>query len=412
MQVNEKKVKYHVDSHHHGLYVREARLRHGYKLDEVADEICTASYLSKIESGRIVPNVKLFAKIVEKLDIEFPPDERKCPLEFFRSAIYQEDTTSLENFLESGMCHHYEAQLIYFFLAVMNEKLVTAQNLKKSIEQYRLHFNKKEEQMFLLFKGLYYMKKFDFIKGEKSLKRSLEMAQSLNIEDPFLYYNLAEYYFKSQNIYNGMTLLLKAIQGFKDVFAKNWVFHCELIWCEKSLKICDTKIILDKLKELRMVIDQQECNPQWNRYFTILGMLYEKKGYYKEAEQHFEKSIQIISGKIEEFSYIEAVSFYYRRQNQKKVLKLIETLYSSKISSRLRLLLDYYYFKASDIIDGRFERFLRKDAIPFAMGSLDYKYAAMFTKDLTSFYRLTLSYKKVADTYYKWEMFRTELGLM
>ena len=75
MRKNKKNIRYSIDEHHHGLFVKEARLRQGYRLIEVANEICDTSYLSKVESGIIVPPLDIFEKIAEKLDIRFPSSE-------------------------------------------------------------------------------------------------------------------------------------------------------------------------------------------------------------------------------------------------------------------------------------------------------------------------------------------------
>ena len=411
MRINKKSIRYSIDKHHHGLFVKEARLRRGYRLTEVAAEICDTSYLSKIESGSIIPQLEVFEKLAEKLNIQFPSEERMCPIDTFRKFLYQEDVGILEACLNNNCFHHYEVQMISFFQAVLDDELSKAFTLKKLIDQYRHHFNEKEDQFYMIFSGLYYFKVFEWDSGKKCFKNSLDLMCQMNEEDPYLYFELAKYYFQLQKTCIGLSYLERATTEFKKMLEKEWVFKCGILWCKESIRTGDINAIETRLEELKMIINSSKDHLQWSSFFNILGMIHEHRGQNIQAEEYYTKSIEQRDGKVNEDFIIDVIEFQYRRQNNTQMVKLIEGLDLNCFKTRNKMLADFYYFKVTDVTSEHFESFLRKDAIPYAMKGLDHKSVSLYTKELTKYYRNRLSHKKVAEAYYKWEKFCDEVNL-
>jgi len=406
-----KSTRYSIDGHHHGLFIKEARLRKGYRLVEVAEEICDTSYLCKIESGALIPPPGLFSKLVEKLEIQFPSEVRTCHIGIFRKALYQGDLSKITSSLKTDTFHHYEIQMLTFFQAVINHELPKAFTLKKMIDQFYHHFDLKEQQIYLLFSGIYFFKSFEWEQGKTYFEKSLELTHQIQEEDPYLYFELAKYYFQMQKGCLGFSYLERATTEFKKIYEKGWVFRCGILWCKESMKNDDVKNIEKRLEELRKIIDPCENSLQWSYFFNILGMIYEKRGQDIQAEEYYTKSIEPRSDEINEEFIIDAIKFHYRRQNSDQMIKLIERLDLKSLSARSRILVDFYYFKITDETSEYFERFLRKDAIPFAMKALDPQNALLYTKELAKYHRNKLCHKKGVDAYYKWEKFCEEWNL-
>ena len=411
MRINKKSIRYSIDKHHHGLFLKEARLRHGYRLTEVAAEICDTSYLSKIESGSIFPQLEVFEKLVEKLSITFPLGERICPIDTFRKFLYQEDVDIIETCLDNNCFHHYEVQMINFFQSVLNDELSKAFTSKKIIDQFRHHLNEKEDQFYLIFSGLYYFKVFEWEEGKKCFKHSLDLMYQMNEEDPYLYFKLAEYYFQLQKTCIGFSYLERATTEFRKMLEKEWVFKCGVLWCKESIKTGDISDIEMRLEELKKIINSCKGHVQWSSLFNILGMIYEHRGQSLQAEEYYTKSIEQRDGKIDEDLIIDVIEFQYRRQNNDQLVELIEGLDLNYFKTRNKMLVDFYYFKVTDVTSENFESFLKKDAIPYAIKGLDHRSVSLFTKELTKYYRNRLSHKKVAEAYYKWEKFCDEVNL-
>ena len=411
MKTNKRNVKYGIDNHHHGLFIKEARLRHGYRLTEVAEEICDVSYLSKIESGRLFPKVEVFEKIVKKLGIHFPAGERICPIDIFTKALYQDSICLIQPYFMQDALHHYEMRLLDFFRCVMTDSLEESTVLKKEIDQFDFHFNPKEEQAYLLFSGIYFFKTFEWEKGEQCLKRSFYFMEMNKEEDPYLCLELAKYYFRIQKAFVGFTWLDRAISEFRRIFEQQWVFECDMLWCRESLDNGDANTIEKKIEEWKRLINPSSNNPQWNRLFNLAALLWEKKGKYRDAEEFYLKSIEEGDRVIPEICLVDTIKFYFHRQKKDQVIKLVERLKMSELSAENRVLVDFYYLKITSEDSEYFEKFLKKDAIPLAMEGLNYQNATLYTRELTNYYRRRSSYKKVSDAYYKLEKFCDTLNL-
>lgn len=409
MKTKKRNVKYHIDSHHHGLFVKEARLRQGYRLAEVAKDICDVSYLSKIESGTLTPSLDVFEKITKKLSIQFPAIERVCPKEVFRKALYEENMAIIRSFVAVETCHHYEIQLIDFFQAVLEDDLTKATVLKKSIDRFGHHFNSKEEQIYLLFSGMYFFKKFDWETGETCFKRSLALTAQIGEEDPYLYLQLAKYYFQLQKGFLGFSYLKQATEAFKKIFEKAWVFKCDVLWFKEAIKHGDMKNVEAKLEGLRKMIEPAENPLQWSSFFNILALVYEKQKKYMQAEECYYRSMELGGKNVEESHIIDTIKFHNTRQNHQQLIKLIEKLEMLDLSAHGRMLVDFYYFKATEPTSVYFEKFLKQDALPFALKGRDYEHVGLYTEELISYYRFKSSYKKVVDAYDMWKQFCMQL---
>jgi len=302
--------------------------------------------------------------------------------------------------------------MINFFQAVLNDELSKAFTIKKLIDQFQHHFNEKEEQFYMLFSGIYFFKIFEWENGKTCFKQSLDLMCQMKEKDPYLYFNLAKYYFQMQKACLGFSYLKYATAEFKKIFEKEWVFKCGILWCRESIRTGDIKSVEMRLEELRKIINSRKDHLQWSDFFNILGMIYEARGQNIQAEEYYIKSIERRDGEINEDCIIDTIKFHYHRQNSDQLIKLIEGLDLSCLSVRSKMLIDFYYFKVTDETSEYFEVFLRKDAIPFAMKGLDHHSVSLYTKELTKYYRNKQSHKKVADAYYKWEKFCDELNLI
>ena len=412
MEMNKRSIKYNIDAHHHGLFIKEARLRQGYRLTEIANGICDISYLSKIESGTNIPSSKILEKLSEKLNIQFPLKENVCPITIFRKFLYQEDLSILESCLASNVLHQYEIRMINFFQSVINDELFRAFTLKKVIDQFSHHFNKKEKQIYMLFSGIFFFKNFEWEKGKRCFEKSLALSCELKEEDPYLCFELAKYYFRMQKTCLGFSYLERATIEFKKIFEKDWVFRCGILWCREAMINGDIRSAELRSGELRRIINPCKDHLQWSSFFNVLGMIYEKRGRNIQAEEYYTKSIEQRCGKIDEEFIIDIIKFYDRIQDDDQMIKLIERLDLSSLSARSRMIIDFYYFKMSDKASEHFEAFLRKDAIPFAMKGLDSQSVSLYTNELIKYHRDRLSYKKVADAYHTLEKFRRKVDLI
>ena len=407
--MNNKNIRYNIDDHHHGLFIKEARLRKEYRISDLAEGVCSPSYLSKIEAGDTTPSLDIFEHLAERLDIRFPAEQQGSLTHTFRQIIYNSQLHEIDNYLLTASLHHYELQLGRFFQAVLLKQSEKALALRNLIDQFSHHFNDEEQQFYALFSGICSFMHYEWEKGKKHFKKSLDLMFRLNIDDPYLYFQLAQYYFHTQNVSLGFAFLERAIAEFKILYAKDWVFDCGIIKCREYLRNNEVENAENELLALQSINMTNQESVVWSDIYSLQGMIFDKKCQFNQAETYFNKSVQMRGGVVKEDCLVEAIKFYYSHQNTSKMMKMFEQLDIKTLSKRNKILVDFYYLKITNIELEEFEFFLKKEALPYAIKTLNARDVTLYTKELTKICRDNLRHKKVAEAYYKWEQFRENL---
>jgi len=401
-----KNIRYNIDDHHHGLFIKEARLRKNYRITALSDGICSPSYLSKIEAGVTIPALDIFEALAERLGVKFPAKQCNGLIKTFRQLIYEDRTNEIDGYLDGDSLHDYEKQLGQFFQAVLVKNYEQALSLKKLIDQYLHHLNAAEEQFYMLFTGIYSFGNFEWERGRKYFKRSLDLMFQLQIDDPYLYFQLAKYYFRTQNVSLGFAFLERAVSEFKILYAKNWVFRCGVLKGREYIKnneIENAKIVLDFLKK---IVSSDQSQLEWSDIFNIQALIYEHQAKHIKADNYFNNSILPRTEVVKADYLIDAIKYYSNNHKTNQLLKLVERVNLENLSKNNRILIDFYYLKATNVDPDDFEMFLRKEALPYAIKTLNAQEVTMYTKELTGIFREKRRHKKAAETYYKWEKFR------
>ena len=403
---NKKNIRYNIDDHHHGLFIKEARLRQSYRVVALTDGICSPAYLSKIEAGITIPAPDMFEKMAQRLKIQFPTGHCNGLVKTVRQFIYEERIDELQHYLTGDSLHDYEKQLGRFFQAVLLKDYEQAAQLKKLIDQFSHHLNAEEQQFYLLLNGISSFDNFEWERGKKYFKRALDLMFKLKIDDPYLYYQLAKYYFQTQNVSLGFAFLERATTEFKKLYAKDWVFRCGVLKCREYIKNNEIENAKAGLESLKRIVTSNQDKPEWSDIFNIQALIYEQLSECHEADFYFTKSLETTMGVTNDDYLLDAIKFYYNGQKNKKMLQLIERLDLNALSQRNRILADFYYFKATHVKQDDFELFLRKEALPYAIRTLNARDVNFYTKELTALCRGNLRHKRAAEAYYKWEKFR------
>lgn len=102
-----------------GALLRIYRLKKNWSLETLCSEICTASYLSKIEQGKVQPNQALLKDLFSKMEVPwqtFPMEEGKELCEEIYELVFSDDEQAIQKCLKSGQLNHESAELGASFL--------------------------------------------------------------------------------------------------------------------------------------------------------------------------------------------------------------------------------------------------------------------------------------------------------
>jgi len=405
MVYGNKNIRYNIDGHHYGLFIREARLRKELTLAQVASGLCDASFLSKIESGHASPKKEVLMKVFDKLEIEMPLQGKKCPIRIFRKCLNISEESAINMKVTNEMYHHYEIQLINFFKAVLKNELHEALKMKKLIGRLEGHLHPHEKQLFLFFCAIYHFKNFEWDKGNKAFKKSNKILRELQISDPYLEYFFAQQYFKMKKPILGYFHLGNAIEEYNKIYAKNWILKCELLLCEELIKGENFVEASKHLEKIEFLLDEFENELYRKEFWSLKGMILERQGKNIQAEEYLLKSIEPVYNDIDERCFLNTSRFYYNQANYEKLIKLIEKTDIRFFKQHTKILIEYYYFKATNDSTDEFESFLQKDAIPFSIREMDSEAVLTYVKELSKILRHKQKYKKAADAYLKWMQF-------
>jgi len=403
---------YYVGPHHHGLFIREARLRLGYSLSEVASEICDASYLCRIEKGKVTPNERLFIKIAEKLELNIPETDIEWIDSSIKSVLYSGELQEVGRNIDEEHLKRHEQCLLEFIKAVLKEDESKAWHLKKTIDQWSYHLVDKEKQIYDLFIGIYFMVENHWEAVGEHLARSLQAIKRLDIQDPVLDLHLAYYYFHTENLYAGFHHLERASTLFRKKCAKYWVVKCDLLWCTERIKAGVVDEVEVRLHSLSNMLCTEGDSLNLREINSILGMWYERKSELELAEHYYFKSIDF--GRIKELEYciVRVMDFLYRQNRTRELLDLLSDLTMSELSRSSRALAEYYHFKVHNDESEIFENFLIKEAIPQGKKTTNLKYVTLHMQELIKIYRRRASYKKEADVYQQLSLFERKFDQM
>ena len=102
-----------------GSVIKHYRLERNLTLEDTAKDICSISYLCKVENNQIVPSKSILPNLITRLNIkeeEFKPSYNN----FSYQEIIKENKVSEEMLKKLSNKRNYKAKLIYYAYYVLN----------------------------------------------------------------------------------------------------------------------------------------------------------------------------------------------------------------------------------------------------------------------------------------------------
>ena len=390
-------------NHHKGFFVKEARLNQGYTLEEVSKNICTASYLSKIESGVATPNKEMIEKLKTRLIIKFPKHGNNNRwVDMIRTAIYHDDLAFLKKYQSLDCTCIYQKTLVNFFIAVLDGDYRLADSCKKFVDKLESHFLPNELQFYYLFLSIHYWNNGQAKLGFGYARLAFDISRRLGIDDPYLFFNIAKYYFQIENLHLGFSYLEKALVMFKDFYATKWIVRCELLLCKEKLKVGD---FLDVEERLDILENMFKCSDDFGSHSdlsNVKGMFLEYSGDYDGANRYYLQSLEQSKDAENECSVIGVVRIYFHQGKFSELRSFVEGIDAKGFRGGAMQELEYYYFKSEEELGSDFIAFLRKDAIPQAIDDWDLYRLEKYAQEMMDHYERNNKYKAAVESYRLW----------
>lgn len=348
-----------------GTEIRLKRSELNYTLKSLTSEICSISYLSKIENSKIDANVLVLRELCDKLDIS---DEQLNEIvdsadnaKLMIKAYYLDDIDTLKSLYDSSLSlKNYRSVITKsFYLLKMNDLKAVERNItsiKKAIEV----LNDLDAVLFSIMFAIYLYKTNDY-SGAFKIVRHLNF-----IEDN--YYNLITLELHLKLLFNlNDDEFIRKIDMFKEL---NWKLNV-------PQKLVEVKEIEERFNLRRKFIFNIKCyfKDKINYKGRLLGLI-KRMITIKDNTVVYKYS----------HSYLNDKDSFLDKYNK-------DNLYFDNTAESL--LIEYYYLSLTNH-DKALEH-LNNKCIPYAFERYDYLYSFLFTCLLQDNYLEATRYKRYFD---------------
>jgi HTH-type transcriptional regulator, quorum sensing regulator NprR len=259
-----------------GQKIRVERKRLGLSQKEVAKGICSYSYLSKIENGKVECDEEILRMLMENLDIKY---EFPSPNTVTQESV-NEQLTSL----------HEEIYRTPSILGVIGD---TATQLSKNIGSFLYVDVNTTASIELIFLKIYCANQ-QMNEANKCFERVLPVVDSLNKQNQSLFYIYASNYFILDNkellALDYLNMALKIMNDDTPLYIKGYTYYLIALSNSRLHKITETFLALEKAidysKEALNISRCIDC-------FMLEAILFMRLKDFERAEKILDKCISL-----------------------------------------------------------------------------------------------------------------------
>ncbi|WP_410984531.1 helix-turn-helix domain-containing protein [Bacillus cereus] len=403
-----------------GKQVFYKRLQQKMTQEELCQGICSVSYLSKIENGKIEASEEILQLLCARLEIAVSDlrdveEEVKAKLDEWLNALVHLDKQQVEriyNELQAEMKHVLDFEIINYYNLLYTRYLIMKRDLpalEEELEKLKKMYKKYSPFQKLLYtysKGLLYSLQYKYKQALEYLLKTESMAKEQGYYETGIYYNLALTY--SQIEIDHMTLYFAnvALEGFRNEYKFRHVINCQLLiafsYIRKTQYSEAMGIFNHILREADSFADKDNI---MSIALNNIGYLYYRQNNYAKAKEYYLKSLQY--KKEEDLNYIDAMYEISLQCVQLKEFEEARGWIEKGISAArkedryksilyLLLMLQYKYFEKKEV----YKRFLEMEAVPFFKNEKNVKDLKKVYLELAEYFEESLEFKE-SNRYYK-----------
>ncbi|MDM5187077.1 helix-turn-helix transcriptional regulator [Bacillus sp. DX4.1] len=403
-----------------GKQVFYKRLQQKMTQEELCQGICSVSYLSKIENGKIEASEEILQLLCVKLEIAVSDlrdveAEVKEKLDDWLNALVHLDKQQVEriyNELQSEMQHVVDFEIINYYKLLYTRYLIIKrdlpaleeelENLKKMYKKYSPF----QKLLYMYSKALAYCLQYKFKDGLDYLLKTEVIAKELSYYETGIYYNIALAYSHLEIPHLALHFANVALEGFRNEYKFRYVINCQIII---ALSYTEKGQYEEALKMYKGILRESDSFAEKDSILAItlsnIGNIYYKKNQYEEAKEYYSKSLQY--QRQEDLNYIDtlyemALQCINLGQLEEAKGWIDKGIVAAKQEERfntklyLLLMLRYKYFEETKA----YKAFLETEAIPFFKVAGNKKELKKAYMELAEYFD-ELSDLKESNRYYK-----------
>jgi tetratricopeptide (TPR) repeat protein len=340
--------------------------------EELCQGICSVSYLSKIENGKIEASEEILQLLCTKLEIAVTDlrdveEDVKVKLDEWLNALIHLDKQQVDRIyteLQGEMQHVLDFEIINYYKLLYTRYLIMKRDfpaveeelgrLKKVYKKYSPF----QKMLYTYSKALLLSLQYKHKESLEYLIETEEMAKEQGYYETGIYYNLSLAYSHLNIPHLAMHFAHIAMEGFRNEYKFRYVINCQTI------------IALS-------YVEKAQYEEALKIYESVLREVYHYKNEYDKSKNYFLQSFEL--QKTVNMNYIETIyglakqCIHLKRyeEAQEWIEKGIDCSRSDEKYNKMIYsfcIFKYKYFGESQ----EFKRFLENEAIPFfkSVGSM------------------------------------------
>ncbi|AZQ49119.1 tetratricopeptide repeat protein [Bacillus sp. GX] len=403
-----------------GKQVFYKRLQQKMTQEELCQGICSVSYLSKIENGKIEASEEILQLLCARLEIAVTDlrdveEDVKGKLDEWLNALVHLDKPQVERIyeeLQGEMKHVLDFEIINYYKLLYTRYLIMKRDfpaVEEELERLKKMYKKYSPFQKLLYtysKGLYYFLQHKYKRALEYLTRTEVMAKEQGYHENGIYFNLALVYNELEVEHMTLHFANVAMEGFKNEYKFRYVINCQLLialsYIQKKQYNEALSIYNNILREANSFADKENITAI---ALNNLGFLYYNLKDYAKAKDYYLQCLKY--KKEEDLNYIDAVyeialqcielkEFEEAKDWIDKGIDIAKRDEKYKSMLYILLMLKHKYFETKDV----YKKFLEVEAIPFFRGEENKKELKMVYLELAGYHEELLEFRE-SNNYYK-----------
>ncbi|MGG2016747.1 tetratricopeptide repeat protein [Bacillus sp. S10(2024)] len=403
-----------------GKQIFYKRLQQKMTQEELCQGICSVSYLSKIENGKIEASEEILQLLCTRLEIAVSDlrdieAEVKEKLEEWLQALVHLDKYKVEELyteLEAEMQQIVDFEIVNYYKLLYARYLIMKRNvpaLKEELEKLKKVYKKLSPFQQLLYKysqALCYCLQHKWQEGLQFLVQTELMAKEQDYYETGIYYNLAVAYTHLEIPHMALHFANIAMEGFRNEYKFRNVINCQIIvglsYIEKGQYDEALKIYESILREVEAFSEKDVLMAM---VLSNIGTIHYKQKKYEEAKKYYTKSLQYQMQ--EDVNYVDtlyemSLQCIHLEQLEEAKEWIEKGIISAKKDERcntklyLLLMLRYKYFTEPSV----YKVFLETEAVPFFKNAGSKKELKKVYIELAEYFE-NFSQFKESNHYYK-----------
>ncbi|MGG5740241.1 MULTISPECIES: tetratricopeptide repeat protein [Bacillus cereus group] len=403
-----------------GKQVFYKRLQQKMTQEELCQGICSVSYLSKIENGKIEASEEILQLLCTRLEIAVTDlrdveEDVKVKLDEWLNALVHLDKQQVERIyeeLQGEMQHVLDFEIINYYKLLYTRYLMMKRDLpalEEELDRLKKVYKKYspfQKMLYTYSRALLYSVQYKYTQALDYLLKTETMAKELGYYETGIYYNLALTY--SQMEIDHMTLYFAnvALEGFKSEYKFRNIINCQFLiafsYTRKKQYNEAMEIYNHILREANSFADKDNI---MSIALNNIGYLHYRQKDYLKAKEYYLECLKY--KKEEDMNYIDAMYELSLQCIQlgelEEAAEWIEKGVSAarkddRYKGMLYLLLNlrYKYFEKRDV----YKKFLETEVVPFFKVEENIKDLKKVYLELAEYLEECLDFKE-SNRYYK-----------